>query len=611
MPRGRILAVDDQRYFRELIEGLLVEEGFEVQTCGSGEEALRLLDRAVFDVIVTDLVMPAMTGIDLVQRVKERDPEQEIIVVTGVVDVQSAVDAMKVGATDYLLKPFDRATLASALEGILQRARLRQERDRLLAENIEFLGERALFERALALFRATSLESLAEKVLDGLCCETGAQGGVLWWQADDAPAELQLLAAHGLVRVEEERAKLTESELPQALRESGATTALLDWSDPNGLPRPALVVALRRGGVLSGLFRLTDKLGGELFDDVDRACAEKFLSFADAAWRNAERFQRLERRTLQDPDTGAYRIEYLHDVVRNEIEKANRFGRSFSLLSMVVEPLAPLRQRLDEQAFRNWHGSLARYLARQLRATDLLAVEGDGRFCLLLHETAAVGAATFKQRTRLALARGEPIAAVKAALRPEVVLGSVSHPGDGTQLEALLRMLARRLGEDRRARERERRLAALPIGDALARLIESGEGEPAPAVASLFQFAVSEVGRRPRERNLMFCRPGSLFVDALAEGLRRRPDAACETDLVVLADPVGVGMAGEGVTWVPADAFGGPPFAVHFGDGPSYVLVADGEAEPGHVRWFHSADRSLAESIAFRLQRELRVPRLA
>ncbi|TMA36082.1 MAG: response regulator [Deltaproteobacteria bacterium] len=611
MPRGRILAVDDQRYFRELIEVLLVEEGFEVQTCASGEEALRLLDHAVFDVIVTDLVMPAMTGIDLVQRVKERDPEQEIIVVTGVVDVQSAVDAMKVGATDYLLKPFDRATLSSALEGILQRARLRQERDRLLAENIEFLGERALFERAIALFRATTLEALSEKVLDGVCRETGAQGGVLWWQAEDAPAELRLLVAHGLVRLEEERAQLGAGELPQALRETGATTALVDWSDPNGLPRPALVVALRRGGALVGLFRLTDKLGGELFDDVDRACAEKFLSFADAAYRNVERFQRLERRTLQDPDTGAYRIEYLHDVVRNEIEKANRFGRSFSLVSLAIEPLAPLRKRLDDQAFRNWHGSLARYLARQLRATDLLAVEGEGQFCLLLVETAAVGAATFKQRTRLALGRGEPLAAVKAALRPEVIAGSVSYPGDATQHEALLRLLERRLGEDRRARERERRLAALPIGDALTRLIESGEGEPAPAVASLFQFAISEVGRRPRERNLMFCRPGALFADALAEGLRRRPDAACETELVVLADPLGVGMAEQGVTWLPADAVAGPPFAVHFGDGPSYVLVADVNGEPGHVRWFHSADRSLAESLAFRLQRELRVPRLS
>ena len=244
------------------------------------------------------------------------------------------------------------------------------------------------------------------------------------------------------MRLEEEREQISESELPQAVRESGAATALVDWSEQDGLPRPALVVALRRGGALAGLFRLTDKLGGERFDEVDRACAEKFLSFADAAYRNAERFQRLERRTLQDPDTGAYRIEYLHDVVRNEIEKASRFGRSFALLEgRRSSPLAPLRQRLDDQAFRNWHGSLARYLGRLLRATDLLAVEGDGQFCVLLAETAAVGAATFKQRTRLALERAEPIAAVKAALRPEVILGSRQlsrrrHPARGAVARA-------------------------------------------------------------------------------------------------------------------------------------------------------------------------------
>ena len=73
MPRGRILAVDDQRYFRELIEGLLTEEGYEVQTASSGEEALRILDHTSFDIILTDLVMPVMNGTDLVQRVKERD----------------------------------------------------------------------------------------------------------------------------------------------------------------------------------------------------------------------------------------------------------------------------------------------------------------------------------------------------------------------------------------------------------------------------------------------------------------------------------------------------------------------------------------------------------
>jgi hypothetical protein len=108
----------------------------------------------------------------------------------------------------------------------------------------------------------------------------------------------------------------------------------------------------------------------------------------------------------------------------------------------------------------------------------------------------------------------------------------------------------------------------------------------------------------------MFCRPGALFADALAEGLRGRAGPPCETELVVVGDPLGIGMAEEGVTWLPADAVAGPPFAVQFGDGPPYVLVADADAEPGRVRWFHSSDRSLAESLAFRLQRELRVPRL-
>jgi len=611
MPRGRILAVDDQRYFRELIEALLVEEGFEVQTCSSGEEALRILDHAVFDVIVTDLVMPVMTGTDLVQRVKECFPEQEIIVVTGVVDVKSAVDAMKVGATDYLLKPFDRATLVSALEGILQRSRLRQERDRLLAENIEFLGERSLFERAIGLFHATSIPALSEKVLDGLCRETGAQGGVLWWLTEDAATGLQLAAVHGLVRPEEERPRLSDADLPEAIRGTGATTALVDWNDPDGLPRPALVVVLRRRGPLAGVIRLTDKLGGDRFDDVDRACAEKFATFADAAYRNAERFQRLERRTLQDPDTGAYRIEYLHDLVRNEIEKANRFGRSFGLLKVAIGPLGKLRKKLDEPAFRSWHTALARHLGRQLRATDLLALHGDGQFCVLLAETDAVGAATFKQRARHALERCEPLAAVAADLRPEALLGCVSYPADATQFDSLFRTLDRRVAEDRRVRERERRLAALPIGDALARLVEDAEGEPVEGVASLLRFAISEIGRRPRERNVLFCRPGALFADAFADGLRQRRDLPSEDDWVVLAEPVGAGMAEQGITWLPPDALpGGPPFAVHFGDGPCYVLVAAEAAGTGRARLFHSSERALAESLVFRLQRELRVPRL-
>ena len=121
MPRARVLAVDDQRYFREMIESVLTDQGYEVVTAASGQEALHVLERADFEVVVTDLVMPGMDGVELVRRIKERKPDQDIVMVTGVSDVNSAIEAMKEGATDYILKPLDGALLTSSLDDILQR----------------------------------------------------------------------------------------------------------------------------------------------------------------------------------------------------------------------------------------------------------------------------------------------------------------------------------------------------------------------------------------------------------------------------------------------------------------------------------------------------------
>ena len=175
MSKARILAVDDQRYFRELVEGLLQDEGFEVTTAASGEEALHILDREDFDVIVTDLVLPGIDGTELVRRIRERLPEQDVVVVSGVVDVKTAVEAMKLGAIDYILKPFNRAALIDSIEKILQRSRLRDEHARLMEENLEFMGVLSLLERAAGLFSTLAVEPLAERLVEGLCVEARAQ----------------------------------------------------------------------------------------------------------------------------------------------------------------------------------------------------------------------------------------------------------------------------------------------------------------------------------------------------------------------------------------------------------------------------------------------------
>src|SRR5499426_3204313 len=266
MARARVLAVDDQRYFRELIAGLLLEEGYATETAASGEEALRILERSDFDVVLTDLVMPGMDGSELLRRVKQRNPDQDVVVVTGVVDVATAVEAMKLGASDYLLKPFDRRALAVTLEDLLQRRRIKAERDRLLAENIEYIAEMRLLERALGLFSALGVEALGERTLRALCVETGAQGGLLWVASESSPGRLDLAAAHGLVRLAEEPESIDPGELPPALVPEEARAVLGEWGD--AVRMPALYLALRRDGGLLGVARLTDKLEGESFEEL-------------------------------------------------------------------------------------------------------------------------------------------------------------------------------------------------------------------------------------------------------------------------------------------------------------------------------------------------------
>ena len=182
MPKGRILAVDDQRYFRELLEGLLSEEGYEVQTASSGEDALRILEHSAFDMVVTDLVMPVMSGTDLVQRIKDRWPDQEIVVVTGVVDVKSAVDAMKVGATDYILKPFDRETLCDLARRRSSTNHRVCSRTRSIAGREHRVHGGALASSSKRTWRSSpslSLEALGQRPSwKGLCHETGAQGAL-------------------------------------------------------------------------------------------------------------------------------------------------------------------------------------------------------------------------------------------------------------------------------------------------------------------------------------------------------------------------------------------------------------------------------------------------
>src|SRR5207245_3809777 len=111
----RVLVVDDEQRLRKVLAATLQREGYEVQVAANGEEALAALDRDGADVVVTDLVMPRMDGLSLLRKVVVSHPDVPVIVVTAHGRVDSAVEAMKVGAFDFVTKPFEHSELKAII----------------------------------------------------------------------------------------------------------------------------------------------------------------------------------------------------------------------------------------------------------------------------------------------------------------------------------------------------------------------------------------------------------------------------------------------------------------------------------------------------------------
>ena len=114
-----ILVVDDEPGFRDMIKWYLKEWGFEVEIAKDGREAITRVVGGRYDVVITDITMPEMDGLTLLDEVKMRMPQTAVIIITGFGTVETAVHAMKHGAFDFVLKPFDMNHLEQLINQIL------------------------------------------------------------------------------------------------------------------------------------------------------------------------------------------------------------------------------------------------------------------------------------------------------------------------------------------------------------------------------------------------------------------------------------------------------------------------------------------------------------
>jgi len=137
-PRSKILLVDDERSIRVTLGEFLRDSDYEVEVAADAAQAKDMLSAENFDVVVTDIVMPRITGVKLLEAIRESSPFVQVILMTGEPTVQTASEAVRAGAFDYLTKPIGREELIKSVANAVQVKTLDDERRRLVEENRQY-----------------------------------------------------------------------------------------------------------------------------------------------------------------------------------------------------------------------------------------------------------------------------------------------------------------------------------------------------------------------------------------------------------------------------------------------------------------------------------------
>lgn len=179
--RPRVLVVDDEETIREMLAEFLEMEGYAVDTAEDGMAALSAMEDAHFDLVLTDLKMPRMGGISLLEQIGKHAPSTMAVIMTGFGTVDTAIDAMKRGAHDYILKPFKIHDVIHVIDRAV-------EKKRMETENIRLRQALSLYRVSEAISVSLSLDQVMETIIDS--CLTELDGDLISAWLDDGEGGL-------------------------------------------------------------------------------------------------------------------------------------------------------------------------------------------------------------------------------------------------------------------------------------------------------------------------------------------------------------------------------------------------------------------------------------
>ncbi|HZF48247.1 MAG TPA: HD domain-containing phosphohydrolase [Polyangiaceae bacterium] len=291
--RPRILVVDDEKVIRDMLADFLDTEGFQVRTAEDGTSALGELSRGHFDLILSDLKMPRMGGIALLDEIAKTSPDSLTVIMTGFGTVETAIDAMKRGAYDYVLKPFK-------LDEVMHVVQRGIEKRRMQAENMRLREALSLYKVSEAIAASLSLDQVLETVGDS-CLHEVPTDLVSAWLDDGQGSMFERLRLRSSSVAEDVDLGVLDPELvlghlrPEPLLLEQGSRGARFFAEPPALPVVSLTaVPLRMKQRFLGFITLASFTASKRFDEGHRKLLSIIASRAAAAIENARLYEDLQ-----------------------------------------------------------------------------------------------------------------------------------------------------------------------------------------------------------------------------------------------------------------------------------------------------------------------------
>jgi diguanylate cyclase (GGDEF)-like protein len=428
-----ILLVEDDRFYRTMFSDLLQAEGYKVETACCGSEGLDMLAEGEYSLVITDLVMPDINGLEILSRVRESHPTVDVIMVTGNANLESAIFALKHGARDYLVKPVNPDEFKHSVAQCIQQRRL-------LDENDELRNMLSLLRGSQAIAGCLDREHLYQLLVEAIARETGLTRALGFFMTEGI---LLLKVAKG---VAVESASALSDEIYAQLAESVTDVFLvrqlhLSHPDSPDEAAEALLVPVYNHSKTFGMIVLLNKPGCALPD-----CAKyrkNILFLVDQslqAFENAETFSKAHDLIFIDDVSGLFNHRYLDIALEREMKRVERYASHLAVLFIDVDSFKQVNDVHGHMVGSRVLAEFGALIKNSVREVDIVIRYGGDEYTAILVETTATTAAMVAERIRRHVEAHHFPGAGGQIIRLTCSIGYACCPDDTTSKDVLLQL---------------------------------------------------------------------------------------------------------------------------------------------------------------------------